>query len=901
MPDFRAYVRTHLRLQRVSGAREAEIVEEIALDLEERYRRLVHDGIDPEEAWRQIQESTDWPATARAFRGALRPEAAAHWEPAKRFNLPASLLNNFRFAARLLLRNPGFTAATVLTLSICLGANLSIFAVIDSILLRPLPFPDAKRLVTTVNSYPLAGSPHSAASLPNYYDYRKKIKAFASTAIITRTSEYAIVGATGSPRRVERDRVSPEFFQTLGVPLLLGHSFSDDEMVYARSGVAILSYDFWKSYFNGDPKAVGRTFQMDGSTTTVAGVLPKGFRFLSRHTQIYIPAASDPAERAVDQRHNNRFQLIARLARGATLGAARAQVSALSGAQMKDDPFAATLRADGFRALVNELHEDHVENIKPTLVLLQSGVLLLLVIGGVNVVNLLLILASSRAKEVAIRQSLGASQWEVVRQALAETVLLTLTGGCGGLLVAMGGIRLLQTLGVDQLPLGESISFDWRIACAAFAGAVVLGAIIAVPVAGFHLRGRLAGAMQSESRGGTSSRAGQRLRHGFVFAQIALSFVLLSGAGLLGISLKHVLETSPGFQSEHLVTGQISLPYKKYPDLAAAQRLIDRLLNTLQAEPGITSAAITDLMPFGGDDDNGVTAVEGIGKDESGTHSHYRNGIAGEYWRTMGIPLLEGRFLNDSDRERKRRVCVVDRAFAERYWPGRSALGHRLNDGPVFKKDEAFTIVGVVAAVKQAGMDETKPLGTIYYPYEYWPLPGIAVVVRTPLTVDTIGPRLRQIVLQIDPDLPIDQVKPLDSLIDESMVTRRSTAVLAGTFAGVALLLTIIGTYGVLSFAVGQRRREIGVRMAIGAAPQQVLSHFLGLGMKLLLGGIALGGLGAWMTSQAMGRLLFGIRGVPLGVLATTVGVMATVVLMATFVPSYRASRISPTEALRED
>jgi predicted permease len=603
----------------------------------------------------------------------------------------------------------------------------------------------------------------------------------------------------------------------------------------------------------------------------------------------------------VDQRHNNRFQLIARLAPGATLSAARAQVSALSSAQILEDPFAAMLRADGFHALVNELHEDHVESIKPTLVLLQSGVLLLLVIGGVNVANLLLILASSRAKEVAIRRSLGASQWEVVRQALAETVLLTLIGCCGGLLVAAAGVRLLDMLGVEQLPLGESVALDWRIACVAFAGAVVLGVLIALPVAAFHLRGHLVGAMQSETRGGTTSRAAQRLRHGFVFAQIALSFVLLTGAGLLGVSLKHVLETSPGFQSDHLITGQISLPYKKYPDVASSQRLIDRLLNMLQAEPGITSAAVADLMPFGGNDDNGVTAVEGVGKDRSGTESNYRNGIAGAYWRAMGIPLVEGRFLDDNDRERKRRVCVVDRAFAERYWPGRSALGHRLSDGPIFKKEDAFTIVGVVAPVKQTRIDETKPLGTIYYPYEYWPSAGIAVVVRTPLTVEAIGPRLRQIVLRIDPDLPIDQVKPLDSLIDESMVTRRSTTVLAATFADVALLLTIIGTYGVLSFAVGQRRREIGVRMAIGAAPRQVLSHFLELGMKLLLGGVALGSLGSWMTSQDMQRLLFGIQGLPLGVLGATIGVMLTVVLTATFVPSYRASRISPTEALRED
>lgn len=900
MPDFRAYVTASLRLQRVSGAREAEIVEEIALDLEERYEHLIRGGLEPGPAWQAIQDGADWPAIAREFEEALRPDQA-QLELRKRSNPMLNLLNNFRFAARLLQRNPGFTAATVLTLSICLGANLTIFAAVNSILLRPLPFPDASRLVTTVNSYPLSGSPHSAASLPNYYDYRERIKAFASTAIISRVSEHAIVSATGSPYRVERDRVSPEFFQTLGVPLLMGRPFSDAEMAYARSGVAILTYEFWQSYFNGDSKVVGRTFQMDGATTTVTGVLPKGFRFLSRHTQLYIPAASDPAERAVDQRHNNRFQLVARLAPGATLATARAQVAALSAEQMRDDPFAVTLRADGFRAMVNELHGDHVEGIAPTLVLLQGGVLLLLLIGGVNVVNLMLILAGSRAKELAIRRSLGASRWQIASQALAETLLLTSMGGLGGLMAAGGGIQLLQALGVDRLPLGEYISFDWRLSLMALAGSIVLGLLIAAPIACFNLRGHLAGAIQPESRGGTSGRSAQRLRHGFIFAQIALSFILLSGSGLLGVSLKHALETSPGFQADRLVTGQITFPYKKYPDPVAALTLINRLMHELQSQPEVASAAVTDLMPFGEHDASGSTAVEGVAPSESGTHSHYRNGIAGGYWQTMGIPVLEGRLIDETDSALGRRVCVVDRVFAERYWPGRSALGHRLNDGPVFNRDEAFTIVGVVEAVKQIGLDDTKPLGTVYYPYRYWPSSGISVIVRSPLTTEALAPLLRRTVLQIDPSLPIDKVMPLDNLIDQSLVTRRSPAVLAGIFAGVALLLTIIGTYGVLSYAVGRRRREIGIRMAIGAEPRQVLSQFLKLGMKLLFAGVALGFLGAWIAGRAMQGFLYGIGSVHFGVLAMTAGVMSAVVLVATLIPSLRASRVSPTEALRED
>lgn len=901
MPDFRAYVRQNLPPLGISGAQEAEIVEEIALDFEERYERAIRDGLDPDEAWSKIQSQIEWPKAALDFRAALALDAAVQLHPPKRQNSMQNLLNDVRYAERTLRKTPGFTAVAVFTVALCLGANLTIFAVMDSILLRPLPFPDAGHLVTTVNSYPRSGAPHSAASLPNYYDYREKIKAFASTAIITRNSEHAIVGAPGSPYRVVRDRVSPEFFKTLGVRLLMGRSFTDDEMVYARSGVAVLTYSFWRSYFNGDPKVLGQKFQMDGSPTTVVGILPPGFRYLSRHTQFYIPAASDPPERALDQRHNNRFQLIARLAPNATIAAARAQVAALNAEQLKDDPVAENLKAMGFFSIVSGLHEDHVETIRPTLLLLQGAVLFLLLMGAMNLINLLLIRASGRAKELAVRQSLGASRWHLVSQVMTETVLLTLVGGVFGLGFAAGGTRLLDTLGVDQLPLGSYVAFDGRLALVALAGAVVLGILIALPVAWFNLRGHLANVMQSEFRGGTTGRATQRLRHSFIVAQIALAFILLTGAGLLGMSLKHVLETSPGFQTERVLTGQLSLPFQKYPNAAAALALVERIVHAIQAQPGVLSVGAGDLVPFGEDDDSGVTAIEGIEKVDSGSHPHYRNGVVGDYWRVMGIPLIEGRLLQDADNGRKQRVCVVDQVFAQRYWPGKSALGHRLNDGPVFSGADAFTIVGVVASVKQKELDDTKPLGTIYYPYKYWPSPSISVVVRTPMALEAVAPMLRSTVLQIDPELPIDKLKPMQTLIDESLVTRRSPAVLAGVFGTVALLLTAVGTYGVLAYGVGQRRREIGVRMALGAEPRQVLVQFLGLGAKLLLSGVSIGLFGAWAAGRAMRSLLFGVGPVHFGVLAATAGVMLSVVLLASLLPSRRASLVSPTEALRAE
>lgn len=895
MPDFRAYIKENLPPLGVSGAKEAEIIEELALDFEERYENAMRGGLGPGEAWRKIQSQMEWPRLALDFRAML---ATAQPDPPKRLIPVLSFWNDVRYAARTLRKNPGFTAVAVFTLALCLGANLTIFAVVDSILLRPLPFPHADRLVTAFHSYPKSGVPHSSASLPNYYDYREKIKAFASTAIISENSEPAIVGAAGSPYRVERDRVSPEFFSTLGVKLLMGRSFTDQEMDYSRSGVAILTYPFWRAYFNADPNVIGRTFQMDGSTTTVVGVLPPNFRFLSRRTQFYIPAASGPAERAIDQRHNNTHQLIARLAPDATIATARAQIAALDAAQIKDDPYAENLKEMGFVSIVSGLQEDHVAAIKPTMLLLQGGVLLLLLIGSVNLINLLLIRASGRARELAIRQSLGASHWHVMSQVMTETVLLCLAGGLCGLALAAGGIRLLQKLGVDQLPLGGYIGLDGRFALVALSGTVVLGMLIALPVAWFSVRVHLANAFRSGSRSATANRAAQRLRHSFIVAQISLAFILLTGAGLLGISLKRVMETSPGFQAGQVLAGQLSLPYKKYPDPAARLALIERLVAAIQNQPGMASAAVGNLAPFGGNDSSGLTAVEGV---QIARQDHYRNGVVGSYWRALDIPLLRGRLLEDADNHRKQRVCVVDQAFAHRYWPDTSPLGRRLNDGSVFNKDEAFTIVGVVGTVKQNKLEDANPLGTIYYPYKYWANPSISVLVHTGMAPEVMAPVLRRTVLSIDPELPIDNLNPMRSLIDDSVVTRRSPAVLAGIFAVVALLLTAVGTYGVLAYAVGQRRREIGVRMALGARQQQVLRQFLGLGAKLLVAGLGFGMLGAWATGRAMQHLLFGIGSVHFGVVAATAAVMIGVVLLATFLPSRSASRVSPTEALRDE
>lgn len=790
-------------------------------------------------------------------------------------------LADLRQTLRRLARERGFTLTVLLTLALCIGANVAIFAVVDAVLVRALPYPEPTRLVTTVNAYPGAGVERAGASLPNYYDRKQLIKAFASTSIWQGGN--AIIGSAGSPQRVDRDRVSPEFFATLGVPLAMGRTFTEEEMFYKDSARAILTDEFWRTQFQADPEVLGKTFIVDSLPVTVIGVLPPKFRYFTSKARFFVPLASNAEDRKPDRRHSNNMQLIARLAPGVSLAVAQEQVNALNAQQIEDDPFSSLLKGAKFRTDVFSLHADTVREIKPVLLLLQGGVFFLLLIGGVNLVNLLLIRASGRTKELAVRQALGAGAGHIAGEVALETVLLALGGGLLGLALGAAGVSLIGALGSDQLPTGSDIVFDGRLALVSLGTSLLVGLALSVPVIWFSLHSRLATVLQTESRGGTVSRAAQRLRHGFIIAQVALAFVLLSGAGMLGLSLRKLMTTSPGFHPEHVLTGNISLPWKGYPEDAPRLAFMERLLTELRSQPGVLSAGLTAGLPMGGNINNSATSIEGQEPGAGGTvRAHYMSPTAGEYWQAMSIPLLEGRFLEDADNHREQRVCLVDQDFARRYWPGQSPLGRRISPNPNFNEKEAFTIVGVVGSVKQRELAETNAQGAIYFPMKgnYTPN-NFSVVLRTGLEPSALAPMLQKVVLKLDPELPVDQLKPMQGWIDESMVARRSPALLAGIFAAVALLLAAVGTYGVLAYAVNQRRREIGVRMALGAMPGQVLAQFLGLGARLLLAGLALGALGAWGAGRAMQTMLFGVGTVHVGVLAATAGVMMLVVLLA--------------------
>lgn len=811
-----------------------------------------------------------------------------------------SAFPSLRQSLRRLARERGFTATVLLTLALCIGANVAMFAVIDAILLRALPFEKSGQLVTLMNSYPGAGAPRIGASLPNYYERREGMESFDSVSIFQGGS--VIIGEAGSPQRVARDRVSIEFFDTLGEPLLMGQMFTEEQTLYETSGVVILTYEYWQDYFNGDPDVLDREIMVDGFSNQIIGVLGPDFEFLNSKARFYSPLASNLEDREMNRRHSNNVRMMARLKEGVSVEAAQDEMNRHNEQMLETDPYAEMVRNAGFETIVVNLHEEIVRDAKPILLILQAGAFSLLLIGCVNLVNLLLIRAKGRVKETAVRQALGAGRRDLARETLLETVTLSTIGGLLGIGIGAISIRLLETLGSQQLPLGATVALDGRVMLVSIVGALLVGLALAVPIMVLNSRRNLAPALQAESRTGTVSRGAQRARYAFIVIQVALAFALLSSAGLLGLSLRKALDNDPGFRADSVLTASISLPWKTYPETEPRQAFLERLHGELVNVPGVNSVGMTNALPFSGNVSNNATVVEGVEvKPGDSIRAHWVGFGFGEYWQSLDIPLVEGRFLEEADQKGEQRVCIVDTAFAERYWPGESALGRRLATDVNLTEENAMTIVGVVKTIKQNDLTEEVSQGMIYMPFRLRAQQQFYITMNTSVLPESVSNALREAVLSIDPELPVDDVRLLQDRIDDSLLIRRSPAILAGIFAGVALLLAAIGTYGVLAYAVGERSREIGVRIAIGAQPGQVLRSFLLLGAKLLIGGVVIGVAVSWIAGIGMKSVLYEVVPYDVGVLAVTGALLALVVLLASYLPSNKAARVSPMEAMRDD
>lgn len=805
---------------------------------------------------------------------------------------------DLRYAARLLIKTPAFTATAVATLAICLGANMTIFAVVDGILLRPLPFPEPDRLVSIYNTYPGAGVVDDGCSLPNYYERRGNIPALAAVSIYQEAT--ATIGEAGATEIEPIMRVSHDFFATLGSLPAAGRPFNESETSYATDGVAILTHGYWKERFNGRSDVVGSAIRFNGARRHVVGVLPESFRFLSSKARIFVPLSSEPAERGLRQRHSGSSDMIARLAPGITIEAAQKQIDAHNAAMLESDPYAQMMKSVGFRSIAVPLHAAHVSSARSTLILMQAGALALLLIAAANLVNLLLIRASGRSKELAVRRALGAGRRHVVGEVLVETTLLTFAGGLLGLGAGAAGVRLLALLDVARLPLGASITLDGRVAAAGMGGALILGLAMSAPIAWYYLRMHATAALQLESRSSTVSRAAQRMRQAFLIAQIATAFALVAGAGLLGVSLDRAMAVSPGFRADSVLTGLVSLRSANFVRKRQYTTFAGELTERLEQQPGVEAAGVATNIPLSGRH-NKSAAVPAAGVAGDKVQGHYAYGVTGNYFTALGIPLREGRLLTSADSQSGGRVAVVDEDFARRYWPNRSPIGERVFQGSSpGRDDEAFTVVGVVGASKQQAVTEDGRVGAVYYPLAHQWDSQVFVLVRTSMAAASLAPSLRQVVRDMSQELPVSDVMTMDDRVQTSMVGRRSPAVVAMLFSAIAVLLAAVGTYGVLSYAVAQRRREIGLRMALGARPGQIRSQFLSMALRALALGSAIGLAAAWGSGRAMESLLYGVPAMHGPTLAAAAIVLLMVALPAFLLPSWRASRVSPLEALSE-
>ncbi len=818
------------------------------------------------------------------------------------------LLQDITFGLRLLLKERGFASTAILTLAICIGANAAIFAVVNSVLLQPLPVPHAEQLVYMYNAYPGAGVVGGSTGVPDYYDRLRETDVFQEQAL------YNTRGVTlrdqGDPQRITAMVGTPSLLRLLQVRPIRGRVFSEEDGEIGKTRKAILTYASWKQWFGGREDAVGRDVRINGEQYSVVGILPQGFGFLNPDVKLWLPLAFSAEEKSDDSRHSNNWSYVARLKPAATVEQARQQIDALNARNLDRFPALKQILINaGFHTVVVPLHAYLVQDVRNTLFLLWGGVVFVLLIGGVNVTNLMLVRSSARMKELATRHALGAGLGRIASQILTESIILTLLGGALGLALGFAGVRALARFGLDATPQGTTVSIDASVLAFTFGLALLAGlAVSLIPILGVR-RMNLSQAFREEGRSGTAGRGGRAVRRLLVTAQVAFAFMLLIGAGLLLVSFQHVLAVRPGFDPAHLLTGIVSPPASRYKDDPQLIAFWNQLRTRVAALPGVQAAGITSNLPLSGDYSDSVILAEGyaMAPGES-LISPFIASVSPGYFEAMSIPLKRGRLFTASDDERAPKVVIIDERLARRFWKDADPIGRRmwkpeapddLTRGPG-PKTRYYTIVGVVGSVRTTGLTEKEPVGMYYFPFAQNVGRGMTLVTRTAGDPTSVVSAVRQQVASLDPELPFFSVRPMQQRVEESLMSRRTPMLLALLFGVIALFLASVGIYGVLAYQVSQRRKEIGIRMALGSDGRRIVGLVLSEGLWLLTIGIVLGVAGAFAIRRAMETQLFGIQPMDPRVLLAVAGVLGVVAFTACAVPARRAAHIDPLIALSD-
>jgi len=802
-----------------------------------------------------------------------------------------SILKDVRYGLRSLLRQPAFTLVAVITLALGIGANTAIFSLVNTVLLRALPFQNPEQLVVVDKAAGGQGLPGIAAY--QYLAWKDKSASFDGLAAHS-SDNYNLIG-NGEPERISCAEVTASLFSTLGVQPIAGRTFLPDEDLPGQNRVAIVSEGFWQRRYGRDTSLVGSSLQLDGKSYTVVGIMPASFRFPGDF-EIWLPLALD----RVKETQGDFFSLVevvGRLKPGVMAQQAQTELSLVAqqaASEVKDPPKTAAFE-------VHPLHQQLVGGVRLTLLVLWGAVVLVMLLACANVANLMLSRTVSRQREMAVRAAVGAQRWQLIRQLLGESMILGLLGGAFGLMLAVWGVSAIASL----VPKGfassvhnlNAIGLDWRVFGFTLALSLLMALIFGIVPAITGSRPDLLKVLRESSTRNLMNFGLRSMRGWLVVTELALALILLLGAGLLVRSFRQLTTVDLGFNRENVLTARINLPRSVYRVEAQTTAFNQQLLERVKALPGVESAGTINHTPLTG---FGVIAFTGIeGQPEPDREKELPLGIGTvtpDYFRTLQIPLLNGRVYDERDTADAPRVAIVNEAFARRYFPAGDVLGKRVGFG--CEKDLCTTIVGVVGNVRQESIT-TDVAPEIYVPFSQMPMNGMTLFVRTKGDTSGLAHALRSEVFAIDRNQPVHDVKTLDQRVVDTIAVSRSLMFLFSGFALLALVLACIGTYGIVSYSVSQRTREIGIRMALGARAGDVLRMVLKNGMTLVIAGVAIGVAGALALTRFLTTLLFGVTSTDTLTFVVVSMVLICVALIACLIPARRATKVDPLEALR--
>jgi putative ABC transport system permease protein len=805
-----------------------------------------------------------------------------------------TLFQDIRYGTRTLLKNPGFSAIAILALALGIGANSAIFSVVNAVLLRPLPYADPDRLIMVWHSYPSLKL-EAPVSPRGYFDYTEQSDIFEEASLAAGWN--VNLTETGEPERIQGRAVSAGFFPTLKIEAARGRLFTPEDDQPEHDRVVVLTDGLWRRRFGSDPNIIGKTLTLNGNSFDVIGVLPADFQIDSfgQGVEMYAPLALTPQQR--NSRGSEFLLMIGRLKPGVTLTEAQTQMTTIANRIMEQNP--GNYPAD-WGVKVQSLNEQVVGDIRMHLLVLLGAVGFVLLIACANVANLLLARAASRQKEIAIRTALGASRGRLIRQLLTESILLSIAGGGLGFLLALWGVDMLVSVNRNNIPRAGEIGIDPRVVGFTVVISLLTGILFGLVPA---LQASKIGLNETLKEGGRGTAGGarqRRVRAYLVVSEIALALVLLVGAGLMIKSFARLLDVDPGFRTENVLTMQMSLPGTKYREAHQVRAFYQQSLEQIKAIPGVQSASATSNLPLSGSVSSGNFQIEGrpaLAPGELSPHSDRRS-VTQDYFQTMGIPLMKGRYFTDQDSPDSQLVAIIDETMARVYWPDEDPIGKRLswssnNGNPIWAE-----IVGVVGAVKHIGLDGVVR-GQLYMSHNQRSQGAMYLAIRTSGNPTSLAGAVKSAIQVVDKDQPVYNIKTMEEYLAGSVAKRRFTMLLFGIFGAVALILAAVGLYGVMSYSVTQRTHEIGIRMALGAKQSDVLRLVVGQGMLLAVAGVAIGLGAAFLLTRLMSSLLYGVSATDPVTFVVISLTLTGVALAASFVPARRATKVDPMIALR--